>query len=1169
MNFKKILAALLCTAMAGSMFADVPFRNHRYDSFKGTPTRPGQTVFVGNSITNMHEWWEAFGSVHSIIGRGNSGGLATEILPNLESYIDTNPEKFFLMIGTNDISTGQSAEVTARRIRAIIERVKVESPSTKIHLQTILPRANFANSNWAACNAMLHDYYDNDDAVTLVDLTDDMMGMATENVWSLDKLHPQPKGYATWTHRIEDLVGYPSVYPAGADITAEMQRTNGKGQSYDMRPAQFAFYKVLPTDVLIFGDELVHGGEWHELMGSASFKDRGSCWGYTGYSLPQATTIVNIALRDQENKPAKIVLNYGEGGKDLANYRLLVDEAKKLAPDAQIYLMNLPPRLNTANETEVVSFNNSLREIATEKGATYVDIYTPLAADRTKNLMNSYYLSGRGYVVVANALAEVMTDIATEPVTLEEYEQVYARRTVRSIIGDALTDAFMLEYGDKPGQIKETHRAAIAAAISEAASHVGDADLTEATANAAVAKLNEVLTTARADANYPMVSTEGNDYWYVLTSARGNKSLTTSEGKLVGGAAPGASTMGWNIWQFINRGDDTFDVRNANGEYISPVAAYNTQMSVTTTRPDRGFSLGLSNNGSGNFVIYSSDSQLNQTNNAGSPVFNWYNKNGGTPDRADQGCAYAMSFYEGSVIDPECAPVQSGWYEVKHAALNKYATSLETSYRDNATYSYPLQYVEVETTTPKQWVYIEVDGSTRHVILPNGFYLSDYCTNARTASNHEMTESSSVAGAYDIRYWVNFTRPAHPELPDLVGRSSGARTAHYLRHVKDSELAAFDIWTVRIAANNAAEQINDTKVTLASDGNRGISTVYNNGTLFLAPGTTFSVADLTVVKPEGVEQDNETPQITIDTDAKEIRIVFTGEIIEPEKPATEPLAAGWYRINLQSAQSSQANRVTLVAQMNEAVAAGKTAIFAADNEYEQGSGNSKFYYHVGIGQESALASPALGFFYVEHPEMSNINIQSQNGHHVLPNATASRSVANIPLSDLTNRNNATLPLCFWPSNNLGCAHDLIGSFSGVSSTWNFTPANLDDYDVYNLVIVGESPADAMVNDVKVALTSPANKGLQSVYNGGSFFVDKGTSISSADVSAPAHGSNSNPLVTVADGTITVDYNREQSSITEIDSKSDVKGAEVYDLWGRRARTPRSGVYIVNGRKVRL
>ena len=47
------LLAGLSTALA-----DGPFRNHRYDAFKVLKTSTSDNiVFIGNSITNMHEWW--------------------------------------------------------------------------------------------------------------------------------------------------------------------------------------------------------------------------------------------------------------------------------------------------------------------------------------------------------------------------------------------------------------------------------------------------------------------------------------------------------------------------------------------------------------------------------------------------------------------------------------------------------------------------------------------------------------------------------------------------------------------------------------------------------------------------------------------------------------------------------------------------------------------------------------------------------------------------------------------------------------------------------------------------------------------------------------------------------------------------------------------------------
>ena len=53
-TMRKILLTLsfLCLG-ALSAFADLPFRNHRYDAFKVLKVTPEHTVFVSNRITNM------------------------------------------------------------------------------------------------------------------------------------------------------------------------------------------------------------------------------------------------------------------------------------------------------------------------------------------------------------------------------------------------------------------------------------------------------------------------------------------------------------------------------------------------------------------------------------------------------------------------------------------------------------------------------------------------------------------------------------------------------------------------------------------------------------------------------------------------------------------------------------------------------------------------------------------------------------------------------------------------------------------------------------------------------------------------------------------------------------------------------------------------------------
>lgn len=649
MKLNRLIAVALGLVAGIASWADQPFRDHRYDSFKVTPTESGQIVFAGNSITNMHSWFEAFGSHQEVIGRGNSGGFAYELLDNLESYIDGKPAKFFVMIGTNDVSSGQSAEITARRIETIVRRVRLESPETEVYVQSILPRSANAKPDYEQCNSMVSEWVAQlaDPKVSFINLSEVCAPINGNGTWSHDGLHPRPIGYAAWTHAIESQVGYPSVYPA----TISSQNSCGLGGSSAARAEQFPYFPVMEGDVLFFGDEQVHGAEWHELFRSAKIKDRGMQWGWGGINLTQAKNVVRSALKDQAVKPAKIFLFYGIGGTDETNYRALVDEAKAQAPAAGIYLVSLSPSTNANTDADRVSFNSVMQTVAEEKGATYVDVYTPLKANISANIMNTNYISGRGYIVMANALAPYLAEEGVNPVTVEEADAVYARRNARKIIGDALTNAMMLNYGSGLGQIDEANRAAVEALIPAAAEAVNDPELTAEKAQAAIVDLNAAVAAAQQALNMPEASTEGHDVWYTLTSARGTVStLTVSGGKLIGGNAPGERSDGSNVWKFVAKDENSFYIINPNGEYLSPTAAHNSQLNAVTSAPSKGWQLGASDAASGAYVIYTNNCQLNQTNQANA-VFNWYGT--ATPNRADQGCAYYISLYEGEIGEPE------------------------------------------------------------------------------------------------------------------------------------------------------------------------------------------------------------------------------------------------------------------------------------------------------------------------------------------------------------------------------------------------------------------------------------------------------------------------------------------------------------------------------------
>ena len=138
---KKILTLLLLGVLsATTLFADEPFRNHRYDSFKVLAPDSESIVFIGNSITDMHCWPEVFknsnGDYLPIVNRGNSGTYSTEQSNNLESYLKNKPKKVFMMIGTNDIATSGglnfSGEQVLAYVKSIVERIHARSPQTKV-----------------------------------------------------------------------------------------------------------------------------------------------------------------------------------------------------------------------------------------------------------------------------------------------------------------------------------------------------------------------------------------------------------------------------------------------------------------------------------------------------------------------------------------------------------------------------------------------------------------------------------------------------------------------------------------------------------------------------------------------------------------------------------------------------------------------------------------------------------------------------------------------------------------------------------------------------------------------------------------------------------------------------------------------------------------------------
>lgn len=629
--------SLLLTLVVGivsSASADWPFRAHRYDSFRATPVTENSIVFFGNSITNMHEWREAFGDNPNVINRGNSGGYTYELLDNIESVIQGHPAKLFIGIGTNDLGTAGQDDpaVVAGNIRKIVERFKGESPRTQVFVQSILPSWNGlrTEAKTRATNAILKGMCEQTGA-TYIDLFDLMMGIPAGDPISFDNLHVTAHGYTLWCRAIEQYVGAKCSYPDPATSTYS---SGGMHNSNGMRVTQWSVNEVKPTDILIIGDEMIHGGEWHELLSNPNVKSRGTFWGYGGHNLTKWTELMPAIFSDnpsRKSSPAKVFIYAGIPDVNdsnvnfsvlVNNYTALINKIKQLAPTTEINVLSYIPRSNSADNTNrIIPANDHLKAMcASMTGVNFVDIYTPLSDGATAdgNCISGNYLYGRGYNKVAQVLAPLTGGTA---MTDSKFEEHYALINARATAGSLLQRLLDSDPAD---------------ADAAAAMKVLSGNPTLAEVNAMIVTLSEALTAGAMPEG-------GADRYYTIKDHRSNRFCSDAGGMVTSETTAATAATQWSL---IKRTDGNWDIINhATGNYISPSAAYNTQLTTVADAPASGWQL-LPSAEAGYLIVVNGSAQFNTTpSSLGFKVYNW----GSGTNTTDTGCQYIFAEQESIV----------------------------------------------------------------------------------------------------------------------------------------------------------------------------------------------------------------------------------------------------------------------------------------------------------------------------------------------------------------------------------------------------------------------------------------------------------------------------------------------------------------------------------------
>lgn len=659
---KSLLSLFSLFMLATTVLAQgVPFRRHRYDGFKTHKLTSENIVFLGNSITNMHEWWEAFGNAN-IVNRGVNGAETPIMLEHLEATLAGRPKKIFFMMGTNDLGTRgmNDPAFVAKSVRTALKRCKNESPETEVYFQSILP----CTTN--GVKDVKHIPITNDSikklcqeyGATYIDLYDDLTDIANMKI-SYDGTHLTMSGYRTWCNKIAQYVGSDCVYPADA------QDLNGGNIGIaGMRTTYFNALPIKTNDILILGED---GNDWHELLHSNHVKQRGTSWGYKSNDLGTMQKMLQSIFKGRsdnaEPKMVCLVLGYneinntGNGSKTVdaiaESYKAFVNKVRELAPNTAIRLMAVIPSDNAdVNKNRTIPFNEKLQAMAAEmQNVTYcADSYTLLVGDNGAikdayfpNFSGARYMSGLGYAKLSQAMANAIgTEDGVTPTTDEEAAAGIATFDARNTLYNAIATAETFPVGTNVGQYLAADVTPLTEGIKQGYELLAKESVTNEELKQKGGSYAELVNKVLPNIIKPTLSTDKEEHWYQLyTPNRENKYATSyGDGEILMGDTKTAYAK--SMWKFVARTDNTWDIVNrADGTYINPVSAYNTAIKTTATKPAKGWTLSYSD-AIGTFIISSDDVELNQTQSGqGYKIYNWSaGKNG--QDRADAGCQFAI-----------------------------------------------------------------------------------------------------------------------------------------------------------------------------------------------------------------------------------------------------------------------------------------------------------------------------------------------------------------------------------------------------------------------------------------------------------------------------------------------------------------------------------------------
>jgi len=175
-------------------------------------------VMLGNSLTeNGKDWGARIGTTRKIVNRGIIGDNTIGMANRLYQITPYHPKAIFLMAGINDLAGDITSEQVAQRVITLIEKIREESPQTKLFVQSLLP-IDETDGRWKTLSGRTDDIpfanmyikaYCESHHITFIDLFHRMTRGHSNQLraeLSGDGLHITEQGYRIWAFELKKYI---------------------------------------------------------------------------------------------------------------------------------------------------------------------------------------------------------------------------------------------------------------------------------------------------------------------------------------------------------------------------------------------------------------------------------------------------------------------------------------------------------------------------------------------------------------------------------------------------------------------------------------------------------------------------------------------------------------------------------------------------------------------------------------------------------------------------------------------------------------------------------------------------------------------------------------------------------------------------------------------------